>query len=205
MHELIDKSDKKAKKKSKEVQAPPMEMQAPGSYLRENGFIYLNDAFDKETIHPIILQITEYNLMPEELQPEQIMMFINSPGGTVFWAWQLVDAMKMSKIPITTVAQGLAASCGIVTLMAGDKRIATHNTSLMSHVYTWGSKGKEGELIAKVKEFDLASDRMLNHYKKCTKKSEKYIRKHLLHPHDEWMTPEEAMKHGIIDEVWQTY
>jgi len=195
---------KKVKKKL--VQAPPPpKMEAPGTYLRENGVLYLNDQFDKDTIHPLILQITEYNLMPEELQPSEIKLIINSPGGTVFWAWQLIDAIKMSEIPVITIAQGLAASCGVLTLMAGDKRIATHNTSIMSHTFSWGSMGKEGELYAKVKEFEMASDRMLEHYKKCTKKSKAYIRKHLLHPHDEWMTPEEAVKHGILDEVWDTY
>lgn len=195
---------KKVKKKL--VETPPKaRMEPPGTYLRENGVLYLNDKFDKETIHPLILQITEYNLMPDEVKPKEIKLIINSPGGTVFWAWQLIDAIKMSEIPVVTIAQGLAASCGVLTLMAGDKRVATHNTSIMSHTYAWGSAGKEGELYAKVKEFEMASDRMLEHYKKCTKKSKAYIRKNLLHPHDEWMTPEEAVKHGIIDEVWATY
>jgi ATP-dependent Clp protease, protease subunit len=195
---------KKVKKKLVQTPPPP-KMEAPGTYLRENGVLYLNDTFDKDTIHPLILQITEYNLMPEELQPSEIKLIINSPGGTVFWAWQLIDAIKMSEIPVITIAQGLAASCGVLTLMAGDKRIATHNSSIMSHTFSWGSMGKEGELYAKVKEFEMASDRMLEHYKKCTGKSEKYIRKHLLHPHDEWMTPEEAKLRGIIDEIWTTY
>src|SRR6056300_357654 len=195
---------KKVKKKLVQTPPPP-KMEAPGTYLRENGVLYLNNTFDKDTIHPLILQITEYNLMPEEVQPSEIKLIINSPGGTVFWAWQLIDAIKMSEIPVITIAQGLAASCGVLTLMAGDKRIATHNTSIMSHTYAWGSMGKEGELYAKIKEFEMASERMLEHYKKCTKKSKTYIRKNLLHPHDEWMTPEEAVKHGIIDEVWETY
>lgn len=195
-------------KKIKEAMTAPeekVEMAAPGTYLRENGILYLNDKFEKETIHPLILQITEYNLMPEELQPQTIKLIINSPGGVVFWAWQLIDAIKMSEIPVTTIAQGLAASCGVLTLMAGDRRIATHNTSIMSHQFSWGSAGKEHELYAKVKEFEMASGRMLAHYMKCTKKSEKYIRKNLLHNSDEWLTPEEAKKHGIIDEIWTTY
>jgi ATP-dependent Clp protease protease subunit len=198
---------KKNKSKTlKEVADPkPLEMKAPGSYLRESGVLYLNDKFDKDTIHPLVMQIHEYNLMPEGVKPQEIKLIINSPGGSVHWAWQLIDAMKMSEIPIVTIAQGLAASCGVLTLMAGDKRVATHNTSIMSHTYAWGSQGKEGELYAKIKEFEYASARMLDHYKKCTKKSEKYIRKNLLHAHDEWLTPEEALKHGILDEIWETY
>ena len=75
----------------------------------------------------------------------------------------------------------------------------------MSHQYSWGSRGKEHELYAINKEFELSSERMIEHYKKCTGKSEAYIRKHLLGPSDEWMSAKEAVKHGIADKVSDTY
>ena len=46
---------------------------------------------------------------------------------------------------------------------------------------------------------------MLDHYKKCTGKTESYIRKHLLPESDMWLTPEEAIKHGIADKIIKTY
>jgi len=184
---------------------PPVEMKAPGSYLRENGILLLVDKFDQEKIMPLVATIYEYNLMPEEVRPQQLTLIINSPGGSVHSAFHLIDAMMMSEIPVVTIGKGLVASCGVLTLMAGDRRLLTHNTSVMSHQYSWGSRGKEHELQAIVKEFDMASARMIDHYKKCTKKSETYIRKHLLHPTDEWLTPEECKKHGIIDDIIQTY
>lgn len=189
----------------KQQEKQPEPMQPPGSYLRENGILLLVDKFDQEKIMPLVAAIYEYNLMPEELQPDQITLIINSPGGSVHSAFHLIDAMKMSEIPITTIGKGLVASCGVLTIMAGDRRLLTHNTSVMSHQYSWGSVGKEHELQAKIKEFDMAGQRMVDHYKKCTKKSERYIRKHLLHPTDEWLTPEECVKHGIVDEVVETY
>ena len=185
--------------------APPQEMKAPGSYLRENGILMLVNKFDQENIMPLVAAIYEYNLMPEEVQPDQLTLIINSPGGSVHSAFHLIDAMMMSEIPVVTIGKGLVASCGVLTIMAGDRRLLTHNTSVMSHQYSWGSKGKEHELHAIVKEFDMASSRMIEHYKKCTKKSESYIRKHLLHPTDEWLTPEECKKHGLIDEIVETY
>jgi hypothetical protein len=139
------------------------EMRPPGSYLRDNGLLMLVDKFDQEKIMPIVAQIYEYNLMPDDMQPEHL------------------------------------------TLMAGDRRLVTHNTSVMSHQFSWGSQGKEHELKAIVKEFDMAGTRMIDHYKKCTKKSETYIRKNLLNPTDAWLSPEDCVKHGIIDEVVTTY
>jgi ATP-dependent Clp protease protease subunit len=184
---------------------PTPEMKQPGSYLRENGILMLVDKFDQEKIMPLVAAIYEYNLMPEEVRPDQLTLIINSPGGSVHSAFHLIDAMMMSEIPVVTIGKGLVASCGVFTIMAGDRRLLTHNTSVMSHQYSWGSRGKEHELQAIVKEFDMASSRMVEHYKKCTKKSETYIRKHLLHPTDEWLTPEECKKHGIIDEIIETY
>tara|TARA_R110002153_G_scaffold118765_2_gene263562 strand:- start:5026 stop:5655 length:630 start_codon:yes stop_codon:yes gene_type:complete len=202
---------KKTIKETTKVTVPPSEpivepqMNPPGSYLRDNGLLMLVDKFDQEKIMPLVAAIYEYNLMPKEIRPEQITLIINSPGGSVHSAFHLIDAMKMSEISIVTIGKGLVASCGVLTIMAGDRRLLTHNTSVMSHQYAWGSKGKEHELHAMIKEFDLAGDRMVNHYRKCTKKSEKYIRKHLLHPTDEWLTPEECVKHGIVDEIIETY
>ena len=198
----------KKKKKNKEAEgklsAPP-QVQAPGSYVREAGILFLTDKFDQEHIMPLVGQIYEYNLMPEELQPQNITLVINSPGGSVHSAFHLIDAMMMSEVPVNTIGHGLVASCGVLTIMAGQHRMLTHNTSVMSHQYSWGSSGKEHELHAKIKEFDMAGDRMEAHYKKFTKKSVKYIRKHLLHATDEWLTPDECLKHGIVDEVINTY
>lgn len=199
------KKNKKAKKNEIVTPTPPVEMKQPGSYLRENGVLWLNDKFDKETIFPLVAAIQEYNLMPDEVKPKQIKLIINSPGGAVHWAFPLINAMKMSEIPVVTIVDGLAASCGCLLAMSGDKRIAMSNASIMSHQYSWGSTGKEHELYGKIKEFEMSSDRMIQHYRKCTKKTEKYIRKHLLCATDVWLSPEEAVKHGIIDEIWEAY
>lgn len=203
--EMAKKTIKETTKVAAKEPKPEPAMLPPGSYLREHGMLMLIDKFDQEKIMPLVAAIYEYNLMPEDLRPDQITLIINSPGGSVHSAFHLIDAIKMSEIPIVTIGKGLVASCGVLTIMAGDRRLLTHNTSVMSHQYSLGSKGKEHELHAMIKEFDLAGDRMISHYKKCTKKSEKYIRKHLLHPTDEWLTPEECIKHGIVDEIVNTY
>ena len=58
---------------------------------------------------------------------------------------------------------------------------------------------------AKIKQFEISSEKLIEHYKKCTGKKKDYIRKHLLPESDMWMTPEEAIEHGIADKVIETY
>ena len=149
----------------------------------------------------------EYNLMPPPKAPDIIHLYINSPGGEVASAFHLIDVVKQSRIPVYTYGMGSIASCGVLLMMSGEKghRYLTQNTSIMSHQYSWGSGGKEHELFAKIKQFEISSEKLMDHYVKCTGKKEKYIRKHLLPESDMWMTPEEALIHGIADKIVETY
>ena len=136
-----------------------------------------------------------------------ITLVINSPGGQVHSAFALIDTMKGSAIPIKTIGLGMIASCGILTFMSGTKgkRFITPNTSILSHQYSWGSAGKEHELFARVREFELSTTRMIEHYKKCTGMSEKKIREVLLPAEDVWLSAKEAVKYGIADKIVSTY
>lgn len=179
----------------------------PGEHLRENGILFMDQEFNQENCMPLVKMIMEYNLMPKEKAPEIIHLYINSPGGLVASAWQLIDTIKQSRIPVYTYALGMAASCGCLLLMSGKKghRYVTQNTTVMSHVYSAGSGGKEFDLYARVKSFEQTSKNMIEHYKKCTGKNEKYIRKYLLPAEDVWLSPEECIKHGIVDHIVETY
>ena len=197
---------KKTKKKEEPVvDLPVQQMLPPGTYMRENGILMLTGKFDMETIIPIVHQIFEYNMMEPELAPERITLMINSPGGRVDSCLTLIDAMNTSEIPVDTMASGLAASCGILTLMAGDVRYASKSAQIMSHQYAAGSQGKEHELYGRMKSFEQTSEWMVDHYKHFTGLSEKKIRKELLGPTDVWLSPQEALSFNIIDQVVDTY
>ena len=149
-----------------------------------------------------LIQVTELQAKKKELT-----LGICSPGGDLNACFALVDVMKGSKIPIRTIGMGMIASCGLLMFISGTKgkRILTPNTSILSHQYSWGSFGKEHELFAAVKEFDLTTHRMVAHYKKCTGLSEKDIRKYLLPPEDIWLSAKEAKKLGLCDSITSTY
>jgi ATP-dependent Clp protease protease subunit len=195
---------KDAKAGGKPPQGPPVQ---PGQMMWEAGIYYMADGFTYESTKPIVNWIIEKNLLPSKDRPKELTLIINSPGGSVHAAFALIDTMKGSAIPIKTVGLGLIASCGVLTFMAGKKgkRILTPNTSILSHQYSWGSGGKEHELFARVREFELSSERMIEHYKKCTGLKEKVIRDILLPAQDVWLSAEEAVKYNIADEIKSVY
>jgi len=198
----LDKDNRK--KQAQPIQKQPLQ---PGMLMYESGIIYFSDHFDSNTTKPVINTIIEKNLLPQKERPKEITLIINSPGGEVHSAFALIDTMKGSAIPIKTVGLGMIASCGILTFMAGTKgrRVITPNTSILSHQYSWGSVGKEHELFARVREFELSTQRMMDHYKKCTGLSEKKIREILLPAEDVWLSAKEAVKYGIADKIVSTY
>ena len=160
----------------------------------------------QETMKPLIDWIIAENFNQEKKKKE-LTLGICSPGGDLNACFALVDVMKGSKIPIRTIGMGMIASCGLLMFISGEKgrRILTPNTSILSHQYSWGSYGKEHELFAQVKEYDLTTERIVNHYKKCTGLNEKDIRKYLLPPHDVWLSAKEAKKLGLCYAIKETY
>ena len=191
---------------SKSHTQQPGQVLDPSSELFMRGHhVFMGDV-TQETMKPLIDWIISENFNQKEKKRE-LTLGICSPGGDLNACFALVDVMKGSKIPIRTIGMGMIASCGLLMFISGEKgrRILTPNTSILSHQYSWGSYGKEHELFAQVKEYDLTTERIVNHYKKCTGLSEKDIRKYLLPPHDVWLSAKEAKKLGLCDKIQATY
>ena len=129
--------------------------------LDEHHYYMFNTDFNASSTGDAISFIIVRNLIAKN-RPKQIKMLINSPGGEVPSAFALIDTMKGSKIPIYTYGLGEIASCGLLTFMAGQKgnRFITRNTAILSHQFSWGTIGKEHELMASVKEFNNTSQRI---------------------------------------------
>ena len=168
-----------------------------------HSFYLFMDEVTLATTKPMVEWIFEANFSEE--RPDLLNLIICSPGGDLHAAFAMIDTMRGSAIPIRTIGLGQIASAGLMIFIAGskDNRILTPNTSILSHQYSWGAFGKEHELFATVKEFDLTTKKMIQHYKKCTGLTEAKIREILLPPQDMWLSPIEAKKLGICDDVKQ--
>lgn len=157
---------------------------------------------DHESIKPVIDWILVENHVRKPRKKELVLM-VNSEGGDMAAAFALIDVMMGSDIPVKTVGLGLIASAGLMIFIAGHpgRRVLTPNTSILSHQFSWSSEGKEHELFAVIKEFELTQARMIKHYKICTNLDDEDIKKYLLPPQDVWLSAAEAQRHGICDSV----
>lgn len=157
---------------------------------------------DQETIKPIIDWILVENHVRKPRKKELVLM-VSSEGGDMAAAFALIDVMMGSDVPVKTVGLGMIASAGLMIFIAGQpgRRVLTPNTSILSHQFSWSSSGKEHELFAVVKEFELTQSRMINHYRVCTNLDDETIKKYLLPPQDVWLDAREALRLGICDQV----
>jgi ATP-dependent Clp protease protease subunit len=173
--------------------------------LEKSGVYLLMGDVSSETCKPVIEWILKNELTDDPWA--EMKLFINSPGGTLNDAFALIDVMRGATCKISTIGIGEISSAGLLIFMSGAKRhrLLTPNTAILSHQFSWGSYGKEHELFAAQKAFDVTSTMMINHYKKCTGLSVKKIREYLLPPEDRWLTAEEALELGICDDVKEIY
>lgn len=190
------------------IQSAPSKADSDKDNIADNGILFMTEEFTQKSCMPLVRAIMEFNLRPKETQPEVIHLYINSPGGYVDSCMHLIDIVKQSRIPVWTYGMGSIASAGVMLMMAGAKghRYLTQNTAVMSHEFSGGMGGQYHDMVDCVVHMDWTNEKLMEHYIKCTGKKKKYIRKHLLAPKtDHYITPEEAVIHGIADHVITTY
>ena len=153
----MDNEEEHKQQKQLEILEPSAELFMRGHH------VFMGDV-TQETMKPLVDWIISENYNRVKKKKE-LTLGICSPGGDLNACFALVDVMKGSKIPIRTIGMGMIASCGLLMFISGTKgrRILTPNTSILSHQYSWGTYGKEHELFAVVKEYDLTTERMVSH------------------------------------------
>ena len=146
--------------------------------------------------------VTAQLLFLEAEDPKkEIYLYINSPGGLVTAGLGIYDTMQYVKPDISTLCIGQAASMGSFLLSAGTKgkRFSLPNSRIMVHQPSAGFQGQATDIQIHAKEILSLKERLNKIYSKHTGKSVDDISKAL--ERDNFMTPEEAKKFGIIDSV----
>ena len=132
---------------------------------------------------------------------KDISMYINSPGGIVTSGLAMYDTMEYIRPEISAVCIGQAASMGSLLLTAGakGKRYSLPNSKIMIHQPSGGFQGQATDIEIHAKEILSTRSRLNEIYVKHTGQKLDKIEKAM--ERDNFMTPEEALSFGLIDEV----
>lgn len=171
-------------------------------YINEQDRVYYVDKVIDDSTLDLVKFIIKCNKEDKEKTIEQrkrILIMIDSPGGSVEVLHSLIGAMKISKTPIYTCCYCSAYSAAADLLACGHKRFALPFTSIMFHAGSCSYTGSQNDVEKAKKFFDGIGKRISDEVISRTKFDNKFIKK--LKTDDMYMTEEEALKYGVIDEV----
>ena len=169
------------------------------SRLLKDRIIFLADEINDQVANIVIAQL----LFLEMDNPEaDISLYINSPGGSVTAGMAIYDTMNYIKPDVRTVCVGMAASMGAFLLMAGEKgkRLALPNSEIMIHQPLGGASGQATDVEIRAKWLLRTKDKMIRMMSEMTGKPEERLR--LDCERDYFMSAEEALEYGIIDQIY---
>ncbi|MBI3627579.1 MAG: ATP-dependent Clp protease proteolytic subunit [Candidatus Sungbacteria bacterium] len=170
------------------------------SRLLKDNIIFLGGPINDAVANTVIAQLLF--LEAQDIKND-IKLYINSPGGSVYAAMAIYDTMQYVKPDVATIVVGTAASAAALLLAAGKKgkRFSLPNSQILIHQVMGGAEGQATEIeiaarqILKMKQ--KTNEVLAHHTGQNLKKVEADTER------DYWMNTEEALKYGIIDEIIQ--
>ncbi|SFE28311.1 ATP-dependent Clp endopeptidase proteolytic subunit ClpP [Peptostreptococcus sp. D1] len=168
------------------------------SRLLKDRIIFLGDEVNDITASLVVAQL----LFLEADDPDKdIHLYINSPGGSVTAGLAIYDTMQYIKADVNTICIGMAASMGAFLLAAGakGKRFALPNSTIMIHQPLGGSRGQATDVEIHTRYLLETKEKLNKILSERTGKSIEVVKENT--ERDNFMTAEEAMNFGLIDEV----
>jgi ATP-dependent Clp protease, proteolytic subunit ClpP len=168
------------------------------SRLLNERVIFLGEDVNQHTANLVVAQL----LHLAHLDPEQdIKLYINSPGGSVYDGLAIYDTMQYIKPDVQTIGIGLQASMGAFLLSSGakGKRVALPNSRIMIHQPSSGTQGKVTDQEITLRESIYLKKRLNEILAKNTGQTVRKVEKDA--ERDYWMSATEAKQYGLIDQV----
>ncbi|MDB5243215.1 MAG: endopeptidase Clp [Spirosoma sp.] len=168
------------------------------SRLMADRIIFMGLPVDDNIANIIVAQL----LFLESADPKKdILMYLNSPGGSVYAGLGIYDTMQYVRPDVATVCTSLAASMGAVLLAGGasGKRSALPHARVMIHQPSGGAQGQSVDMEITVREIVKLRQELYEILAHHTGQTVEQIE--LDSNRDNWMRAEEAKAYGLIDEV----
>lgn len=170
------------------------------SRLLQDRIVFLSGEIDDAMANTVVAQL----LFLEMDNPDaDIAMYINSPGGSITAGMAIYDTMHYVKCDVRTVCIGMAASMGAFLLMAGTKgkRLALPNSEVMIHQPLGGAQGQATDVVIRADWLLKTKEKMTRMMADMCGQPLKKIQQDI--ERDHFLDANEALKYGIIDEIYQ--
>ncbi len=167
------------------------------SRLLYDRILYFGEQFTSETCNLAIAQLLYLNSLDER----EIMIYINSGGGSVVDGLGVIDTMNFINSPVSTTCIGMAASMGAVLLSCGEKgsRFVLPHSRVMIHQVSSGMRGSVSDMKIELEQAERCKNDIYNILANNLNKDFSEIE--ALCDRDNWFIGEEAVKLGIADKV----
>ncbi len=168
------------------------------SRLLKERIIFLTGQVQDDVASLICAQLL---FLEAEDPKKEISFYINSPGGVVTSGLAILDTMNYIKCPVSTIVMGQACSMGSLLLCCGEKgrRFALPNSRIMIHQPSGGFQGQAADIEIHAKEILDLRARLNQIYVKQTGQKLDAVERAM--ERDNFMSPQEALKFGLIDEI----
>jgi ATP-dependent Clp protease protease subunit len=168
------------------------------SRLLNERIIFLAGAIDDNVANIVIAQMLH---LEHEDPKKDIMLYINSPGGSVTAAMAIFDTMNHIKPDVSTICVGMAASAAAVLLSSGTKgkRYCLPNSEVMIHQVMGGAEGQASDIEIVAKHILKTKEKLNKILAQNSGKKPEQIEKDS--DRDNYMSAEEAKKYGLIDDI----
>ena len=172
----------------------------------ERRTIFFHDVVNPNTMAIVCAAIQSFITMDDELEATEIdyerqpiHFYINSPGGSLYDMWALVDIMLMTKTPIYTYCTGYAMSAAFILFICGDRRFITPHVTLMCHQLSSAQDGTYLDLAQGLDELTWAqanAEQLVCDFTKIAPETMKKIRSEKL---DYYIHAKEALELQVAD------
>lgn len=168
------------------------------SRLLKERIIFLNGEVNDETSALVCAQLL---FLEAENPKKDISLYINSPGGVITSGMAMYDTMQYISCDVATICIGQACSMGSFLLAGGakGKRYSLPNSQIMIHQPSGGARGQAADIEIQAKLILDLRKRLNAIYAQNTGQKISVIEKAM--DRDNFMTPEEALKFGLIDHI----
>ena len=169
------------------------------SRLLKDRIVMLDTDVNEHTASLLVAQF----LFLESQGNEDISFFINSPGGVVTAGMAIYDTIQFIKPDVSTIVMGQACSMGSLLATAGapGKRKMLPNARHMIHQPSGGAGGQATDMEIQVKEILKMKQNLTQIYVKHNSKGKTYEEFLAAMERDNFMSAEEALEYGLIDEI----